>query len=319
MSFLSNVKYKYQTKILDDLLRSNHDSFIENLNKLKNDKDLYYSLSCNYIPTILAKNDVKINEPKIVWLNSFLREDLSYITNFLSFYLQRTKNFTDNICDIADEFLKIQNYFSLNEKIDFDKFVQSSLLYQWLPLNIENKDFQFILNLLPFYSSESGHNFTTPALSKSYLFVVDHPYSVFAKIKNLCGGDSDKAKNYMFNIDGKNIIESNKNKNFCPIQQPWHVHLSSWRDANVINSLKGKIIKLDELIKSPLDTLSSIIFHLIQSDIKLEMKYDIVEEFIENNNPNDQITIFENDEISNKDKKFISNFIKDSKLNVFDT
>ena len=69
-------------------------------------------------------------------------------------------------------------------------------------------------------------------------------------------GDSDQAKQLMFNTDGQNI-QSNENKNFCPVQQPWHIHLSSWQDPNVVDSLKGQIIQLR--LSNPLDTLSSSI------------------------------------------------------------
>ena len=155
-------------------------------------------------------------------------------------------------------------------------------------------------------------------MSKCYLLIVDHPYSVFAKIKNKLDGDSDMAKQLMFNTDGKNIIQFKENDNFCPVQQPWHIHLSSWQDPNVIDSLKGKFIHLTDLLNNPIDTLSSIVFHLIQSGLLLDMKYDVVEEFIQNNNPKNQISIFDHDKISNHDKKFIKNIMKEYDLNLFD-
>ena len=236
----------------------------------------------------------------------------------MNFYIQKTVNTSEKIQDISAEFLKVQDYFSFREKIDFDKFVQCSLFYQWLISDVKEKNFHIITNLLSFFSTDSGYNFTTPRLSKCYLFIVDHPYSIFAKIKNKFDGDSDMAKQLMFNIDGQNIIGSNENDNFCPVQQPWHIHLSSWQDPNVIDSLKGKIIYLTDLFNNPMDTLSSIVFHFIQSGLLLDMKYDIVEEFIQNNNPKNHISIFNHDEISNHDKKFIKNSIKEYDLSFFD-
>lgn len=318
MSFLSNVKYRYQSKILDDLLEKNHKDFCNYLFKLKKDKHLYYSLASNYIPTILAKNEIGIGEPKIIWLNSFLRDDLQYVESFLNFYIQKTVNTSEEIQDISAEFLKVQDYFSIREKIDFDKFVQCSLLYQWLLSDVKEKNFHIITNLLSFFSTDSGYNFTTPTLSKCYLLIADHPYSIFAKIKNKFDGNSDMAKQLMFNIDGQNIIKSKENDNFCPVQQPWHIHLSSWQDPNVIDSLKGKIIHLTDLFNNPMDTLSSIVFHFIQSGLILDMKYDIVDEFIQNNNPKNHISISNYDEISNHDKKFIKNSIKEYDFSFFD-
>ena len=318
MSFLSNVKYRYQTKILDDLLEKNHKDFIDYLLRLKKDKQLYYSLASKYVPAILAKNEVGISEPKIIWLNSFLRDDLQYVESFLNFYIQKTTNRSEEIQDISSEFLKVQNYFSISEKIDFDKIVQCSLFYQWLLSDVKEKNFHIITNLISFFSTEGGYNFTTPKLSKCFLFIVDHPYSVFAKIKNKHDGDSDKAKQLMFNIDGQNIIESKENYNFCPVQQPWHIHLSSWQDPNVIDSLKGKIINLNDLFNNPMDTLSSIVFHFIQSGLLLDMKYDLVEEFIKYNNPKNHISIPNHDEISNHDKKFIKNSIREYDFSFFD-
>ena len=318
MSFLSNVKYKYQTKILYDLLESNHKDFIETFQKLRKDKELYFTLASKYLPPILSKNEIEVCEPKIVWLNSFLSEDISYIKNFLHFYLQKTKNINEDIQEIADKFLQIQNHFSINEKIDFNKFVQYSLLYQWLLLDIEEKDFHVVQNSLPFFSSDGGYNFSNPKLTKCYFYVIDHPYSAFAKMKKKLNGDSDQAKQLMFNTDGQNIIQSNENKNFCPVQQPWHIHLSSWQDPNVVDSLKGQIIQLKDILSNPLDTLSSVVFHLIQSGLSLDMKYDVVEEFIQANKPEDQISVFDNDDISNHEKKFIKNFIKGYDFSLFD-
>ena len=82
----------------------------------------------------------------------------------------------------------------------------------------------------------------------------------------------------------------------------------SWTDANVLNSLKGKIISKKELYENTYEVLSSIILHLIQSGVGIELNYDLIDNFVKNNpiinknNPND---------ISQKEKKFLNKYVDD--------
>ena len=82
----------------------------------------------------------------------------------------------------------------------------------------------------------------------------------------------------------------------------------SWTDANVLNSLKGKIISKKELYENTYEVLSSIILHLIQSGVGIELNYDLIDNFVKNNpiiyksNPSD---------ISQKEKKFLNKYVDD--------
>ena len=68
------------------------------------------------------------------------------------------------------------------------------------------------------------------------------PVQYFPKIKTIFNSDVDKARNYMFNVDGTNTLNPSDNPNFNPLQQGWQIHSQSWQDSNVINSLRGKLL-----------------------------------------------------------------------------
>ena len=62
------------------------------------------------------------------------------------------------------------------------------------------------------------------------------------------------------------------------------------------------------MIANPFDTLSSIILHLIQSGVKIELNYDLINNFISNNPTTKNEEVFD---ISQKEKKFIDQYVGD--------
>ena len=76
---------------------------------------------------------------------------------------------------------------------------------------------------------------------------------------------------------------------------------------------KGKIILKKDLIREPYETLSSIILHLVQSGVEIELNYDLIEKFVNQNPISNESEI----EVSQKEKKFIDQYI-DQILNTYE-
>ena len=122
------------------------------------------------------------------------------------------------------------------------------------------------------------------------------------------------ARNIFLNLDHRATEDAYTNVNYKFSNKGWRVHTESWTDANVLDSLRGKIISKKEICNNTFETLSSVILHLIQSGVQMELNYDLIEKFIENNKPPQYQEIFD---ISNKEKKFLDKHV-DGILKTFD-
>lgn len=308
MSLIKKINSLYKSQILNDLVNSkNYKEFFLELEKLSQNKNSYPDSTPSLVSRAISdyENDF---EKKIIWLNSFDYDDLNYINNFLNFYLAKLYNLKNKINTYEDSILNIFNSTDLLRNLSFNDFVNFSYFYQWNIINSNQNPLNFLNNQMPFFSTRNNFNFTKPSLTQCYIYIVDHPYSTYQKIKNNNDQDSDIAKSIFLNLDNSPTIYDAQGVKVEINKQGWHTHVSSWRDANVRNSLKGKFILKSDLIKNPYEALSSIIFHFIQSGANLDMNYEIVEEFINLNKNNNQILDIK---ISNKEKKFLDRHIGD--------
>ena len=173
-------------------------------------------------------------------------------------------------------------------------------------LNNTKLDFKFLQNDLPFFSSENNYNFTKQNLSQAYILILNNPYDVYSKIKKNNNEDQEIARNIFLNLDQKSIDESYVNVKFSSSNKGWPVHTESWTDANVSDSLRGKVISKKEICNNTFEALSSVILHLIQSGVHMELNYDSIEKFITNNSPPKYQEI---SDLSNKEKKFLSKYV----------
>ena len=89
MSFISNVKYHYNKKILQDLFTSGqYKELLERLFDInQKNKDIFFSLSKEFVAQSILLSETEITSRKIIWLNSYLDQDLDYISSFIDFYM----------------------------------------------------------------------------------------------------------------------------------------------------------------------------------------------------------------------------------------
>ena len=306
MSFLNKFQYHYHNKQLDAL--SNSENYIEILSYLENlsdDKKIFHDLSLKYVNHAIHSLSDDVSNKKIVWINSFIDEDKKYVLLFLESYLSKFNPLKQTIKSYQDE---IDEILIKSEKIDFNTLINHSYFFQWMIINKQKSPYKFISNNLPFFSSEKNFNFSKPNITQSYIHVINHPYEVYKFIKKKNNYDQEIARNVFLNLDHKATLQEYKNSSFYLSKKGWHTNTQSWTDANVINSLKGKIISKRELKTNSYETLSSIILHLIQSGVEIDLNYDYVDDFVKNN-PLDQD--YFNDEISSKERKFLDKYVYD--------
>lgn len=120
------------------------------------------------------------------------------------------------------------------------------------------------------------------------------------------GNDHEIAKNIFLNLDAHVAHQTVKDVEVEVLKKGWDIHVNSWIDTNVINTLNGKIIIKKDLINDPFDVLSSLILHIIQSGVKVKIDYEIIEKFV-NDNPIKSFDSAKN--LSQKEKKFINQYV----------
>lgn len=306
MSFLNNFKNHYHNKQIEDLIKQNNfEGFFHYLKKISNNDKLFYDLSLKHSSKIINQYSKDISENKIVWLNSYLDSDLDYVKKFFQFYLKEYSLLSQNIISYTEE---ISGLIHKEEMVDFNAFINYSYFFQWLILNKYNQKYKFVLNNMPFFSTKNNFNFTKSNITQAYILIINNPYNVYQQIKNINGGNQEIARNIFLNLDKTMTSIDIGNVKFKINQLGWHTNTQSWLDANVVNTLRGKIVSIAELKKDPYEALSSIILHLVQSNVEIELNYDLIEAFISNNAFIDNNPTLD---ISKKEEKFLSRYIEE--------
>mgnify|MGYP001451300193 FL=1 len=306
MSFLNRFQYHYHEKQLESLSSSNkHEEILSYLEKLSDKNKIFHDLSLKYADNAINKSTQDVSKKQIVWINSFLDKDKKYLETFLESYLSNFNLLRQSIKSYQEE---IDDILINQEKIDFDALINHSYFFQWLIINKQKASYKFISNNLPFFSSENNFNFSKPSITQAYVAIVDHPYNVYKFIKMNNNNDQEIARNIFLNLDQKVSQYDFGKSSFYLSKKGWHTNTQSWIDANVLNSLKGKIISKKELDNNTYEVLSSIILHLIQSGVELDLDYELIEQFVKNN-PSKHDDYF--DDISTKEMKFLDKYVFD--------
>tara|TARA_B100001057_G_scaffold360221_1_gene362516 strand:+ start:2215 stop:3156 length:942 start_codon:yes stop_codon:yes gene_type:complete len=306
MSFLNKFQYHYHSKYLDGIISSKkYSEVFSYLEKLTNDKKIFHDLSLKFVNQAINKSNQDCSKNRIVWINSYLTEDNEYIISFIENYISKISDVKQNIKLYQEE---ISEILLKPETIDFNTLVNQSYFFQWMILNRQETPFKFIANNLPFFSSEENFNFTKSNITQAYIFVINNPYNVYSSIKEKNNNDQEIARNVFLNLDEKSFNEDIKDTSFHLSKKGWHTNTLSWTDANVINSLKGKIISKKELLENTYDVLSSIILHLIQSGVEIDLNYDLIDQFVKINPPKNTN---KSQEISQKEKKFLNSYVEE--------
>lgn len=305
MSFLKKVKYNYYQNNLNDLKKTNDlKEIIAFLKNLANSKPkIYEELIEKNIDDLFQYKGLDEFFPKnLIWINSFLSKDADLIKHFLEFYLQNAENFT------------INNYFETalehyNHSMDFNQFVEKGYNLQNI---ISKKSINSILfNTCAFFLIKKNNIlFTHPYLTKCFIYIVRNPYDIYHDLK-LLNADKERSMNQLFNLDSQLDKFKKPPDTFLEYpKQSWQINLKSWADQKVLDDYNGLVLKYDELINNPFDFFSTIILHFKDKGVNIEVKYDLIQEFVDRNQ-----SLFEGEnkiDISNKEIKQIKNIISET-------
>ena len=306
MSFLNKYQYHYHSKHLENFFISkNYSEIFAYLEKISDNKKVFHDLSLKFVNQAINQSSQDVSKNKIVWINSFLPDDNKYVSSFIENYLLGFNSLKQSINSYQNE---ISDILIKSEKIDFNTLVNQSYFFQWMIINRQKLPFKFIKNNLPFFSTDDNYNFTKPSITQAYIFIINHPYNIYQSLKIKNNEDQEIARNIFLNLDGQSFDQKINNTSFNLTNKGWHTNTLSWTDANVLNSLKGKIISKKELLENTYEVLSSIILHLIQSGVRIDLNYDLIDNFVKNN----PIKIETNsNELSQKEKKFLNKYVDD--------
>ena len=314
MKIIENIKYNYYIKVFEeDLKNLNFDRLKANLQKLAKAPHLYSKIHQNFFKEFNdITNSHNIFPCNYIFINSFLEEDLSLIKNFLKYYFEKTnyQKFSEiKYEELIDQInLLLKDYPS---PMAFEDVVSSSMIYQSLFGFLNEEKELYIENIHSFFSTQHNYNFTDAFLTKCYFLIVDEPLQVYQDIKKRHNLDKDLALNIMFNLDNKPLMDEKLNIEVT--RKSWPIHTSSWTDPNVMNALKGLVLNKRLLLQKDLETYASIILHLKQANIKIKLQYDLIQQYLDENNFINQSNILD---LSNNEKKFIEKNIQGYQLNL---
>jgi len=320
MNIINKFKINYNQKLFDDLITNNRSE--EALSLLKETKfknqEIYFHLLIHSINKY-RNHSIKKNffKNKVFLINSFDLSDCNYLSNFFSFYFDQIKlshesNSLANLIARDLEKLKL-SYFP--NTIEFQHFLKySEFFFNSLLINEEDKNLSLKSNSAFFESGENNY-FIYPDTTAAYFFIHKNPLFLYSSLKKKLG-TSQEALNEMFNFQDTLVSNQDVNNSYKikENRQSWNVFSTSWNDPNVLNTFRGLAISQDEFIQDPNNTLTKILFHLIQAGVKIEMNYDLIDQYIQAN-PFAVETL--NEELSNKEKKTLLNNLDENLLDRF--
>ncbi len=286
MQLLQNIKLNYYAKIIENQLNENKsDELLETLIKLANTNfDIFNKLSHNAIHSILSKYETgNLLNSKLFWINSFNLNDAIYVEQFVKYYLSKQSNDSnydiENYHDIILDLLNHNNF--INGNFELNDHVKRSYIIQFFKLAIENDKLQrkIILNNSAFFQSGNEQALTHPRLTSGYVLIVKNPYQIYQIMKKNFTSPSIE----LLNSDDHPIEYKTKEQSLYIYRKGWHIFNQSWSDSNIKDTLNGLIIKYEDLVDNPGEELSRLVFHLKQTGFDIQVNYDLIENYIEQN------------------------------------
>ena len=172
----------------------------------------------------------------------------------------------------------------------------------------------FLKSSSAFFEASGDKFFIYPHSTAAYFLIHQNPLKIYNSLKTKYQS-SQEALNVMFNFQDKNVSNQDLDSKYHVEEnrQSWNTFLNSWKDPNVISTYRGLLIPQKDFIKSPNETLTKVLFHLIQAGLKIEVDYNLIDQFVQKN-PLEETT---DEELSNKEKKLLLNNLDQKLLEFF--
>jgi hypothetical protein len=281
------------------------------------EKEVFFHLLNRFINKY-QDNEIQKNffSQKLILINSFDHNDSNYLSHFLSFYFDNCQISHLN-CSLSDAIAKDLTDLGLSHfpsRIDFDQIVQySNFFFQSLLIDQEDK-LLLLKTSSAFFETNQKNYFISPNLSLTYFFIHQNPLYIYNHLKEK-HSSSQEALNEMFNFQNSLVSQQLINSKYKVLEnrQSWNIHTNSWIDPNVHNTYRGLNICQQDFFSDPHNTLTRAIFHLIQSGIKFEVNYNLIDQFIKENPPH---ALKSYPDLSNKEKKILLNNLDQNLLDL---
>ena len=309
MNLIKNIQKNYYKKLFDELLKAeNYKQLVLDLKALS-DKDikLFSNIAFRYIAKIYNNYtaDDFLNK-NLIWLNSFQKDDIKIIKNFLEFYLPNTFDQEFEFLDFSHELSGFFQILNAPEKnISFDKVLDVNEIVQFL-ISQKNKKFKFIINNGAFFEIvETKKYFTYTNISCSYVYIIKNPIGIY---QDLCNQNISKEEslNRVLYLDGRNQIFDNGHYQIEENNQSWETNVNSWTNENVLNTFNGLLIKYENLSDDSIQIFAELIAHLNMSGLNIELDYEKIQEFVSAQQEKFQFITNSPLQISNNTKKLFS-------------
>ena len=307
MKLLKKIKLNYNLKAFQDYISNkNFNDAFNFLQDLNNKDKIDFFLLLKNSQDLLKNLPQEFYRKKIIWTISYDLSDVSYINNFLNFYLSRNLNssFTmENFSNSLNKYFTNLDSKSQVKDIEFNDYLTQSNLYQNLLLFNSDKDFLCLNSCAAFFETSQKNYFIHPNITFCYFYIIKSPENLLTKYKKI-HDTPEAAYDELFNFREQQYLDKEQDKNIFKVyenRKNYNINVKSWTDENVINTFKGKIISFEKLLNNTENTLLEILYHLKQYNLPIDINIDDIKSFTSNY----ELKITLDGELSNNDKKFL--------------
>ncbi len=314
MSFLNKVKTNYKLKMLKEhLLEKNY----ENANSVLLDikifnSEEYKSFIYSHINSLIEKKEFKnLFSSNNVWINSFFDQDLKDINNFICSYFQDCLISSENELDNFNFYNKVLSILNQREYDQLfnskESFIQSHYYFHQKINEKSPNKINIINSQSAFFELNNKLRFTHKNFTRCFIYIIRNPVSIFQSLKKF-GYNSKDALNAICNLDNQDIsISINERdylRKYTEIRKSWKTNVLSWSSEKTISALNGIVIKYEDLINKPAETLNIVLNHLEFFNKEIVIKNDMLQKYshLIQNMPKEDLAKIN---ISNQEKKII--------------
>ena len=308
MSLLNKIKLNYNLKLFQEYIKDKKfEEAYTLIQDVKKKDEINFFLLLRNSQNLLNKLPPDFYKKKIIWTISYDLIDISYINNFLEYYLSKNLNLSfcfENFANSLNKYLTNLNPNSQDKNIQFDDFITQSNFFQNLLLFDINKDYLFLNTCASFFETSKKNYFIYPNITFCFFYIVNKPENLLLRYKKN-NNSIEASYDELFNYNDKQFLNQHQENQIFKVyenRKNININVKSWTDENVVNTYKGKIISYQRLLTNTEEVLIEILYHLKQYGMSLDVNIDDVKYFISNNEPIHNI----DGVLSNKDLKFLN-------------
>ncbi|MDB9776320.1 hypothetical protein OAB63_01005 [Alphaproteobacteria bacterium] len=310
MSFFTKIKSIYNIKLLNQCIENNdYKGFLSSFEDLEKQDPTTHNKFLKFHTHNFIENETlnELFQKNFIWVNSFSLDDVPLLNNFITKVLNSSKIET-NVMNFYEKTLSCLTNEDLKDYPVFnDLFLKSHYYFHKLIEKDSKKKLNILNSQSAFFEYQKKIFFTHHKLTRCFFYVVKHPYDIFLDLKKQ-NNSSQESLNILCNLDQRpkivKIQHNNIERSCEENMKSWSINVSSWTNANVVSTLRGLVIRYDDLINRKEEILLDIAAHLKESGVDVNFTSNEIVNLAKSFNflPN---TENNHDSISKQDKKII--------------